>query len=267
MAATPLARAYTLLGLAPDASEEEIKRAWRALAKATHPDLNPDDPDAGRRFREAEAAHALLTDPARRAEGARAPREGPDDDWFDGCAWMAEAHLIRLRRDVLPRYAARHRGGPSLVSALAAHADRGLSEHAPGEAPSRWARAWAWYLWRHIELVVDEGPPFARGPVGLVRVGARVRILLWPRALWAEGIRDDDVLRTIVQRSVDLGVAAAAPVVLGVAMPPTFPYDEADRWWWAGKLFWPVVLVLVAAFSIFLIGSGMQAGNGPIRFR
>lgn len=259
MAGTPLARAYATLGIAPDASEEEIKRAWRVLAKATHPDLNPDDPDAARRFREAEAAHALLTDPARRAAGSRAPQDGPDDDWIDGCAWMAEAHMIRLRRDILPRYAARHGGGPSLVSALTAHADRGLSELAPGEVPSRWARALAWYLLRHIDLVVDDGPPLARGPVGLVRVGPRVKILLWPRALWAEGVRADDVLRKIVQRSVDLGVAAAAPVVLGVAMPAMFPYDEADRWWWAGKLFWPIVWVLVAMLSVFLIGSGMRA--------
>lgn len=262
MAQTPLATAYATLGLAPGASAEDIKRAWRAVAKATHPDLNPDDPDAARRFREAEAAHALLTDPARRAAGARPLHEGPDDDWIDACAWMAEAHLIRLRRDVLPRYAARHKGGPSLVSALAAHADRGLAEHAPEEAPSRWARAWAWYLWRHIELVVDDGPPMARGPLGLVRVGPRVRIVFWPRALWMEGVRADDVVRTIVQRSVDLGVAAAAPVVLGVVMPATFPYDLADRWWWAGKLFWPVVLTLVVAFSVFLIGSGMRAGVG-----
>lgn len=267
MAETPLAHAYATLGLAPDASEDEIKRAWRALAKATHPDLNPDDPDAGRRFRAAESAHALLTDPARRAAGALRPHEGPDDDWIDGCAWMAEAHLIRLRRDVLPRYAARHRGGPSLVSALAAHADRGLSEHAPGDVPSRWAQAWAWYLWRRIELVVDDGPPLARGPVGLLRVGPRVRIVLWPRALWYQGIRADDAVRTIVQRGVDLGVASAAAEVLGVVMPASFPYDQADRWWWAGKLFWPVVLVLVLALSAILIGSGLEAANGPMRLR
>jgi hypothetical protein len=260
MAQTPLAHAYATLGLAPDASEEDIKKAWRAVAKATHPDLNPDDPDATRRFREAEAAHALLTDPTRRAAGSLPPRQGPDDDWIDGCAWMAEAHLIRLRREVLPRYAARHRGGPSLVTALAENANRGLAEHAPGEVPSRWARAWAWYLWRNIELVVDDGPSMTRGPVGLVRVGSRIRIVLWPRALWVQGVRDDDVLRTIVQRSVDLGVAAAAPEVLGVAMPARWPYDEADRWWWAGKLFWPVVLVLVGIFSVFLIATGMRAG-------
>ena len=65
---------------------------------------------------EAEAAHALLTDPARREgaalyDAAARARGGPDEDWFDACAWMAESHLIHLRRDTFPRYAAWHRGG------------------------------------------------------------------------------------------------------------------------------------------------------------
>ena len=37
---------YSVLGLTPDASDEEVKRAYRALAKKYHPDMNPGDKDA-----------------------------------------------------------------------------------------------------------------------------------------------------------------------------------------------------------------------------
>ncbi len=266
--ADPLAAAYATLGLAPGASPEEIKRAWRRVARATHPDLNPDDPDAARRFKAAEAAHALLTDPerARRVGGGfhagwSPGRTGPDDDWIDACAWIAEAHLLRLRVDVLPRYATRFRGGPSLVAALAAAVDRGLAEQAPPDI-SRFGRLWSRSTWRRLELLVDEGPPQGLGPVGLLRRGDRVRLVVWPRALWAEGVRDDDTLRAVVRKSVDLGVTAAAPMVLGVARPGLVE-PGADRAWWAGRLLWPTVWVLVALLSLVLLGASWRAANQP----
>jgi hypothetical protein len=58
---------YELLGVCPDASDEALKEAYRRLAKMHHPDLNPKDPDAARRFRQIAAATAILRDPKRRA--------------------------------------------------------------------------------------------------------------------------------------------------------------------------------------------------------
>lgn len=58
---------YGVLGVATDASREEIVHAYRRLAHALHPDTRPDDPDATGRFREVTAAYEVLTDPARRA--------------------------------------------------------------------------------------------------------------------------------------------------------------------------------------------------------
>ena len=58
---------YDILGVAPGATAEEIKQAYRRLARASHPDRNPDDPAAEERFKEAAAAYEVLSDPTRRA--------------------------------------------------------------------------------------------------------------------------------------------------------------------------------------------------------
>ena len=53
---------YEILGLSRGASEEEIKKAYRRLAKENHPDLNPDDKDAEARFKEINEAYEVLSD-------------------------------------------------------------------------------------------------------------------------------------------------------------------------------------------------------------
>ena len=54
---------YKVLGVSPDASDEEIKRAYRKLAKKYHPDLNPDDKEgAEAKFKEATEAYEILSD-------------------------------------------------------------------------------------------------------------------------------------------------------------------------------------------------------------
>lgn len=53
-------RALDALGCASDATFEDIRIAWRGLAKANHPDLKPDDKDAAQRFREIQAAWDVL---------------------------------------------------------------------------------------------------------------------------------------------------------------------------------------------------------------
>lgn len=58
---------YETLGVSPDAGDEAIKTAYRKLAKIHHPDHNPNDPDAARRFRQVAAAVAILCDAERRA--------------------------------------------------------------------------------------------------------------------------------------------------------------------------------------------------------
>jgi len=57
---------YKTLGVARDASAEEIRKAYRKLAKQLHPDLNPGNAKAEERFKTVSAANALLSDPVTR---------------------------------------------------------------------------------------------------------------------------------------------------------------------------------------------------------
>jgi hypothetical protein len=59
---------YEILGVPRDATAEEVKRAYRRRARECHPDINPGDPEAAARFREAREAYETLSDPERRAE-------------------------------------------------------------------------------------------------------------------------------------------------------------------------------------------------------
>jgi DnaJ-class molecular chaperone len=58
---------YDILGVKPDASAEQIRGAYRRLARKLHPDLNPGDRAAEERFKRVSAAHDLLGDPDKRA--------------------------------------------------------------------------------------------------------------------------------------------------------------------------------------------------------
>ena len=67
---------YEILGLEKDASEDEIKKAYRVVAKKYHPDLNPDDEEAEQKFKEASSAYEVLKDPEKKSRYDRFGHDG-----------------------------------------------------------------------------------------------------------------------------------------------------------------------------------------------
>ena len=59
---------YEVLGVAKDASDADLKKAYRKLAKKYHPDVNPGDKEAEAKFKEASEAYAVLSDPEKRSQ-------------------------------------------------------------------------------------------------------------------------------------------------------------------------------------------------------
>src|SRR4051794_15915906 len=76
MASTTPRDPYEVLGVSRDADENQIKKAFRRLARELHPDVNTEDPEAEEKFKEAATAYEILSDPERRATYDRYGHEG-----------------------------------------------------------------------------------------------------------------------------------------------------------------------------------------------
>jgi DnaJ-class molecular chaperone len=75
---------YDVLGLAKSATQADIKKAYRKLAKQHHPDHNKNDPKAGERFKEISAAYEVLSDDDKRAKYDQFGHAGPESAFAGG---------------------------------------------------------------------------------------------------------------------------------------------------------------------------------------
>ena len=75
---------YEVLGVAKQASEDDIKKSYRKLARQYHPDRNPGDKQAEARFKEVQEAYDILSNKTKRAQYDRFGTAGPDGGWQGG---------------------------------------------------------------------------------------------------------------------------------------------------------------------------------------
>ncbi len=73
---------YEILELTRDASKEEIKKAYRRLARKYHPDVNPGNKEAEEKFKEIKEAYDILSDPDKRAKYEQFGHAGVDENGF-----------------------------------------------------------------------------------------------------------------------------------------------------------------------------------------
>lgn len=89
-------RLYRLLGLSPEATQEDIRKAHRRLVHEYHPDANPDDSSAEERFKEIQRAYDTLSDPEkRRAYDEKLQSPHVRRPWRTGATREGEASATR----------------------------------------------------------------------------------------------------------------------------------------------------------------------------
>ncbi|MGH3089288.1 MAG: molecular chaperone DnaJ [Rubrobacteraceae bacterium] len=106
---------YKVLGVKRDASREDIRGAYRKLARKYHPDANPNAPDAEARFKEVQHAYEILANPEKRREYDEGPRAyfgsrgdrsggfgGGFSDLFDGFGGLGDVFGRSARREREP---------------------------------------------------------------------------------------------------------------------------------------------------------------------
>jgi DnaJ-class molecular chaperone len=98
-----MANPYETLGVAPNTSQDDIRKAYRKAAKETHPDLNPGKPEAEKRFKEINAAYDIIGD----ADKRKRYDAGEIDE--TGAERQPERHFYRdyAEADQNPRYSRR----------------------------------------------------------------------------------------------------------------------------------------------------------------
>lgn len=116
---------YATLGVETNATDEEIKRAYKKLARRYHPDLNPGDAEAEARFKEIGAAYEVLSDPERRSRFDRFGTDQPAGaDFGAGFGDIFEAFF----GGNMGFGGGRGRNGPPRGEDLEAHVDLELSD-------------------------------------------------------------------------------------------------------------------------------------------
>ena len=86
---------YKALGVDKNATEEEIKKAYRRLARKLHPDLNPNDKEAHKKFQQINEANEVLSDPEKRKKYDQYGKDWRHDDQFEQASRQQQQYNSR----------------------------------------------------------------------------------------------------------------------------------------------------------------------------
>jgi hypothetical protein len=222
---------YRVLQVEPDATQAQLKKAYRALARELHPDRNP-SPDAERQFREVASAWETLGDPARRAEydlaRGRVSRGELPDDFLDAMGTAMERAERWVREGVLPSYARYHRGaGLELAVRLLADLD---DLRTPSDLPPA-----GWLQRRRVARTTDRIDVTAlltpaRDFSRLNRYGRRFEVIVQPYAFWHGGVRDPVLLDDVVIQVLITRFALVLGAWRGPQQDPDGTWTTALEW-------------------------------------
>jgi molecular chaperone DnaJ len=221
---------YEVLGVRRDASEQEIKKAFRRLARELHPDVNAHDPRAEDKFKEAAEAYEILSDAQRRAtydryghEGLRSGGFSPNFDAFGSIGDLFDAFFGG-------QFGAR--SGPAPGGDVAAAAEIELVEAASGKSVEV-----AYEAVKVCEHCHGNGAEPGTPIETCKRCGGSGQLQGITRTPFGQ------MVRTVVCQARPAASAAVAAVV-----PPV------TRWWWRSR-----------QGSATDSGSGLADGAMPVR--
>ena len=112
---------YEVLGVSKGASEEEIKKAYKKLARKYHPDMNPGDKEAEEKFKEINEANEVLSDPDKKARYDQFGFAGVDPNYGAGAGAAPTARA----------------GSTSATSAISSAASSAVASAARARTPTR----------------------------------------------------------------------------------------------------------------------------------
>lgn len=87
---------YQILGIAKSASAEEIRKAYRKMARKHHPDLNPGNKEAEKKFKEINEANTVLSDPEKRKKYDTYGKDWEHADAYEQAARQREVQPVLM---------------------------------------------------------------------------------------------------------------------------------------------------------------------------
>ena len=215
---------YKILGVDKKASEKEIKKAYRKLARKHHPDVNPGDDGAEERFKEINEAHEVLSDPEKRkkyeqlgSSWRQHQRAGAEPGGFDWSQWYAQPGGGRVHVEYADLSDLFGGGGgfSDFFSTVFGGMGRGASARRGAQSQSRAALGQDYE--HEVEITLEEA--FAGASRVLQKDGRSLEVKI------PAGVRTGSRVRMRGEGGGSLGAGAKGDLYLRVKVLPHHTFD------------------------------------------